>query len=324
MKILIIKPSSFGDIIQANPVLPALLQNYPKARIYWLVFKAWEETLDLFPDIAGKIVWDKKAGIREYFRVISEVRKEKFDIVVDLQGLARTALIARMSGAHKVIGVPGMKEFSSILVKETFPQSAKINATKRNLETVRYLTGKTFDPVFNIKIPQASVNEARELLAKNGVQNKEEFIVFVPAARGAAKTWPAGYYYELAAKLQNKKIMVLGAEGDGKLLKNEKIIDLSGKTNIKVLAAILSLSKAVVGGDTGPLHLSAALGVPSVMIFGGSDVDETSPVSPVVKVISRRLPCSPCRGKPSCEDHQCLTGIKPEEVMSALDEILKS
>ena len=247
MKILIIKPSSFGDIIQANPVLPALKQTYPDAKIYWLVFKAWAKTLDMFPDVAGKIAWDRQAGIKEYFRVLSEVRKEKFDLVIDLQGLARTALIARFSNATEIVGVPGLKELSWFCITEAFPESARINATKRNLETVRYLTGKTFEPVFNIKVPQASVNEARELLAKNGVQNKEEFIVFIPAARGEAKTWPAGYYDELAAKIQNKKIVILGAEGDGKLLKNKKIIDLSGKTDIKTLAGVLSLSKAVVG-----------------------------------------------------------------------------
>ena len=326
MKILIIKPSSFGDIIQANPVAAALKAGYPDCEIKWLVFEAWEDAVDLFPDVDGKIVWDRKAGVKEYCRVLSAVRSEKFDIVIDLQGLARTAIIARFSKAAKVIGVPGLKEFSWFFIKEVFPESRELNAVLRNLETVRYLTGKRFEPVFRLSIPEASVKDARDLLAQNGIAHDEKLVVFIPGARGAAKTWPADHYDRLAQillKIHQVKIVALGAEGDGKYLFNHGIADLCGRTSIKMLAAIMGMAKAVIGGDTGPVHMAAAMGIPTMAIFGGSDISETAPVNGNVKLISKRLDCSPCRGRPSCKDYPCLTGIKPEEVMKTLEEILK-
>jgi len=325
MKILIIKPSSFGDIIQSNPVAAALKAVHPGAEIQWLVFKAWEETVDLFPDVAGKIVWDRKAGLKEYFRMIAAVRKEKFDVVIDLQGLARTSIIARLSGALKVISVPGTKEFGWLLVKEAFPESRKINAVLRNMETVRFLTGKTSAPVFNLKVPDSAVNEAKKTLEQNGIGRDDNFIVFIPGARGAAKTWPAEHYDRLAADILNTrkvKIAALGGERDCRLLRNPGIKDLCGRTSIKTLAAVLALSKAVIGGDTGPVHLAAALGVPVVAIFGGSDIEETAPHAGNVKLVSKRLDCSPCRGRPICNDYHCLTAISPEEVLTALNELL--
>ena len=326
MKILIIKPSSFGDIIQSAPVAAALSRSYPGVEIKWLVFKDWEEAIGLFPDVSGRIVWDRRAGISEYFRVISEVRKERFDAVIDLQGLMRTAVIARFSDATKVIGVPGMKELSWLFGQEVFPESRNMNAVKRNLETVRYLTGKTFEPVFNLRVPVSAIETARKMLEQNGIGQNDKMIAFVPRARGEAKTWPQGYYDELAAMIQKNnyvKIVALGAAGDGEKLNNPEIIDLTGRTSILTLAAVLSMSGAAVGGDTGPVHLAAALGVPTVAIFGGSDIGETAPINPGVTLISKHLECSPCRTRPSCKDYPCLTGIKPEEVFDAILKIWK-
>jgi len=259
MKILIIKPSSLGDIIQANPVISALKDSYPEAQISWLVFKAWEEVIDLFPGVSGKIVWDRKLGLKEYCRVIFEIQKGRFDIIIDLQGLARTAVIAKLSRGKNIVGVPGMKEFSWFLVKEPFPESSKINAARRNLESVRYLTGKNYEPVFDLRVPESSVEEADRMLEENGIGKDDRLVAFVPAARGRAKTWPPEYYDELAGMVINKykiKIAAFGARGDGRKLDNPEITDLTGRTSLTTLAASLKRCKAVIGGDTGPVHLA--------------------------------------------------------------------
>lgn len=325
MKILIIKPSSFGDIIQANPAAAALRKSYPDADIRWLVFRKWENVVSLFPGINGKVVWNRKGGLKEYVRVINEIRKEKYDLIIDLQGLARTGLIAGFSGAGKVIGVPGMKEFSWLLEKEAYPESKKLNAVLRNLETVRFLTGKKYDPFFDLRVPNEALDDARKILDQNGIGPGDKIITFIPGARGAAKTWPADHYDELAEavfKRYGAKIVALGTEGDGNKLSNPEIIDISGRTSIQMLAAILASSRAVIGGDTGPVHLAAALGSPVVAIFGGSDINETAPLGSKVRVVSKYMNCSPCRGKPVCKDIRCLTDIKPEEVLKKLNEIL--
>jgi len=159
MKILIIKPSSFGDIIQANPALTAFRELYPDAQISWLVFDVWADIIDFFPDLNKKIVWKKGGGINEYLRVIREVRKQNFDLVIDLQGLLRTALIAFLSGARRKLGVPGMKEMSWLLIKEVYPEKRALNAAYRSLEPLKLISGKTFEPKFNIRVDDVSGNE---------------------------------------------------------------------------------------------------------------------------------------------------------------------
>jgi ADP-heptose:LPS heptosyltransferase len=128
---------------------------------------------------------------------------------------------------------------------------------------------------------------------------------------------------ESILKLKNTKVVALGAKGDGNLLDNTRIIDITGCTSIKTLAAVITRCGVVIGGDTGPVHLASALGVPAVAIFGGSDINETAPVNGKIKLISKHLSCSPCRTRPSCRNYPCLTGIKPEEVYKTIEEILE-
>jgi heptosyltransferase-1 len=324
MRILIIKPSSFGDIIQANPTLNALAKHFPGAEISWVVFDTWSETLKLFKNIDEAIIWKKSGGVKELFRIVKEIRKRRFDAVIDLQGLFRTALLTRLSGAKKKIAVPGTREFGGLLVRVAFPKSRSLNATLRSLETVRYLTGKSDEPVFDLEVPQFDNKKFENVIGAddtNGVT-----IGLVPFARGVAKKWPMSHYKKLIGLLQTltvkPKILILGSEADFDMPEQEKIFNLCGKTGIVELAGLLKTCDVVVGGDTGPMHLAYALGVPVVMMFGGSDVAETSPVGKNVTVIRKNYPCSPCRTRPICSDYPCLSEIKPEEVFEKTKKIL--
>ncbi|MBN1823571.1 MAG: glycosyltransferase family 9 protein [Endomicrobiales bacterium] len=327
MKILIIKPSSFGDIVQSNPVLAALKQEFPGAAVHWLVFSAWQDLLDLFPGLDGRMVWDRNGGLKEYLRVIRRVRSEKYDLVIDLQGLARTALVAFFSGAKRKIGVPGMKELSWLIVREVFPESGKINAAARALETVRYLAGKKREPVFNLAVSGQAEEAAGRLLSESGIDGRSRIIALVPSARGRAKEWPLSYYEETARMLMKEftdaRIIALGSAGDAAKLSGFGALNFAGRTDIGLLAGILKRCAVVVGNDTGPVHLASALGVPVVAVFGGSDVSETAPVAEDAVVITKNYPCSPCRGKPKCSDYGCLADIKPAEVFGAVKGILK-
>jgi ADP-heptose:LPS heptosyltransferase len=304
MKILIIKPSSFGDIIQALPCANALKQAYPGSNISWVVFKNWEAVTKLCSDIDEIISWDRRRGIRGFFNVLKSIRRTEYDIIIDLQGLLRSALLARFAKAKIKIGVPGMKECSNILIKEVYPEKVNINATLRNLETIRFLTGKSFQPKVNININVGSI------LNKNGVS--KDFIAFVPFARGKGKNWSIDNYHKLIGLIKNKfadmQIVVLGAKLDFGEIQSSEVIDLCGKTSIEELAGILSKSKAVVGADTGPMHLSALLNVPSIFIFGHSDINETAP----------------CLGRFSLlinkENKDNINAIKPETVFLEIEK----
>ncbi|HHT9130224.1 MAG TPA: lipopolysaccharide heptosyltransferase II [Candidatus Brocadiaceae bacterium] len=327
MNVLIVKPSSFGDIVQANPTLVALKKFYPDCNVSWLVFDMWKDVLSLFPDLDRVIIWRKRGGIKEFIHVVHLLRKEKYDLVIDLQGLARSALLTFISGAKKKIGVPGMKEFGWWFIREVFPESRSMNAVNRSLETVRYLTGKKIEPAFNLSVPPSAEREASDIIKSLGVSNSETTIGIVPFARGLSKQWPIEYYRQLIdlIVLHNNRvnILILGSKDNVGIIEHPNAIDLCGRTSLTQLAAVFKMCKVVIGSDTGPVHLAAALNVPVVVLFGGSDVRETAPVTDHATIITKNFPCSPCRSRPTCNDYPCLKEIKPQEVFEALNQVLK-
>jgi ADP-heptose:LPS heptosyltransferase len=309
MKILIIKPSSFGDIVHALPCANALKQVYQNCKISWVVFKNWEHIPKLCSDVDEIITWERKRGVKGFLEVLNSIRRTKYDVILDLQGLLRSAFLAKFAKAKIKIGVPGMKEFSNLLIKEVCPEKANTNATLRNLEVVKSLTGKTFQPKVNIKI-DIDVNN---ILNNNGIL--KDFIAFVPFARGKGKNWSVNNYHKLISLIRNKfaniQIVVLGLKSDFGKLQSNQITDLCGKTSTEELAGILSKSKVVVGADTGPMHLAAILNVPAVFIFGCSDINETAPYLGKFSLLINK------------ENKDNIDDIKPETVFGEIEKWIK-
>jgi ADP-heptose:LPS heptosyltransferase len=346
MEILIIKPSSFGDIVQALPCANALKQYYSGCRISWVVFSNWESVLKICSDVDEIIVWDRKKNLRGFFETLKQTRRIKYDLIIDLQGLFRSAFLAKLSSAKIKIGVPKMKEFGNFLVRQVYSENKLMNATLRNLETVRFLTGKTFNPKVNLKLSSVSKRKAEHILKKevhkfcnskknnsmledlddqmigfccNKIQQKvlksfENFISLLPFARGKGKDWSISNYHkliDLIVKEYGMRIVVLGAvESFGKI-QSSKIVDLCGKTTIEELASILSKSKIAIGADTGPMHLASVLQIPSVFIFGASNVNETAPCIGQFSLILNK------------DNPKNINDIKPETVFAEIKKWVK-
>ncbi|MDR1259849.1 MAG: glycosyltransferase family 9 protein [Endomicrobium sp.] len=276
MKILIIKPSSFGDIVQALPCANAFKKVYNRCEISWVVFNVWYSIIKICKDVDKIIMWDREGGLKGFFDVLRKINKIEYDLVVDLQGLFRSALLAKFTRAKLKLGVHGMKELSRFLIKEIHSENIMMNATFRNLEPVYFLTGKKFFPEVNIEI---NTMNSDKILRDNGVFGK--FISFVPFARGKGKNWSIFNYNELADLIKKEyfdtQVVILGTMKDFGKINSDKIVDLCGKTKIEDLAGILMRSKVSIGSDTGPMHLSSILQTPSIFIFGNSDINKTVP-----------------------------------------------
>ncbi len=319
MKILIIKPSSFGDIIQANPVLQALKTQWPDCRIDWLVFKQWKEAVEIFPNVHTAKVWDRSGGIESFFKILKDCKKENYDLVIDLQGLLRTALFAKFLKAPKKIGVSGMKEFSWLFLKEPYKKDPEMNAVLRNLKTVTYLTGKQYVPEFKINTDRES-----GIFDKLKITDTDKTVAFIPFARGKSKTWNRQHYLKLAEMIKsyNEKIniVIFGSVKDYGKIKSNSIMDLCGRTDIAELANLLKKCTCVIGADTGAMHLANAVGAKSVFIFGGSDIKETAPYGPNGFTLTANLECSPCRGRCRYKEERCLEEIKPRAVFDKIKQ----
>lgn len=323
MKILIVKPSSFGDIIQANPILQAIKSKWKDSLIDWLVFTQWKQVVELFPNINSIKCWDRKGGLKAFFETLKECNKENYDLVIDLQGLLRTAMFCKLLKAKQKIGVSGMKELSWLFIKEPYKRNKNENAVIRNLNSLSYITKEKYEPCFDVKVDTISYN----ILYKYGIEKDDKVVAFIPFSRGKTKTWQTNNYVVLANMLKdfnkNIKIIILGSQTDYGKIKSNNIIDLCGKTNIKELAEILSICEIAVGADTGAMHLANAIGIKNIFIFGGSDIKETAPYGKNSKVISANLSCSPCRGKCKFNKEKCLEQIKPNDVFEDIKEWIK-
>ena len=323
MKILIVKPSSFGDIIQANPILQAVKSKWKDSSVDWLVFTQWKQVVELFPNVNNIKCWDRKGGIKAFFETLKECNKENYDLVIDLQGLLRTAIFCKLLKAKQKVGVSGMKELSWLLIKEPYKRNKNENAVIRNLNSLSYITKEKYEPSFNIKIDTVPYN----ILYEHDIKKDDKLVAFVPFSRGKTKTWNSDNYIALADMVKSFdkdiKIIILGSQADYGKIKSGNIIDLCGKTNIKELAGILSVCEIAVGADTGAMHLANAIGIKNLFIFGGSDIKETSPYGNNSKVISANLSCSPCRGKCKFDKEKCLEQIKPNTVFESVKEWIK-
>lgn len=323
MKILIVKPSSFGDIIQANPILQAIKSKWKDSSVDWLVFTQWKQVVKLFPNVTSIKCWDRKGGLKAFFETLKDCKKENYDLVIDLQGLLRSAIFCKLLNAKQKIGVSGMKELSWLFIKEPYKRNKNENAVIRNLNSLSYITKEQYTPTFNISVNVVPY----DILKEFNIESNDKIVAFVPFSRGKTKTWNSDNYITLAnmikAENKNVKIVVLGSHQDYGKIKSSNIIDLCGKTDIEQLAGILSICEFAIGADTGAMHLANAIGIKNAFIFGGSDIKETAPYGNNSKIISLNLSCSPCRGKCKFDKENCLQDIKPNKVFESVKQWIK-
>jgi lipopolysaccharide heptosyltransferase I len=330
MRILIIKPSSLGDIIHSLPVLVALRKLYPDGYISWLVFDKFSEILSNNGLLNDIIVWKRRSTLLELIQLEKKIRSAKYDITIDLQGLARTALVALFSGAGKRIGVPGMKELSWLFTKETGKFDAGEHAVDRNLRVIKYLTENNNMDLsefkqFPITVPANDLQYVKTLLSKNP---GNKYIGILPAAGIPQKMWPLKNFAKLCDLIaENLKCtsVFMGSAADTKitaeiirLMKTKSYVDISGKTTLIQLAGALSLCSLVTGNDTGPLHIAAAMGIKVIGFYGPSNPNQLKPYSEKSHVFYKNNNCSPCGINPGCKNNVCLSSITVDEAFNCI------
>ena len=342
-EVLIIKMSSLGDIVHALPVAHSLKAGL-KAKVSWVVNSSYAEILKHSPDVDEIIRFHKERPLISLPRFLIELLKSRYDLVIDLMGLFKSGLIARLARGRRLIGPSYTREFSHIFYPE-FPGSAvhsplgriggprrRIHAVDENLEVIRHL-GLEERRSFNLIFPP------RPLPAAEG----RRVVVLVPEARWPTKRWPYENFLRLGEMLAGRDILTLlvgssPPSSEARRLEAGKaggvqppslpasqpryVIDLRGKTGLEELGAILKRADLVIGADTGPVHLASALGTKVIALMGPTDPMRTGPYGEGHRVMRRELPCSPCYLR-SCPDNICLKGITPEEVLGEALKVLE-
>lgn len=336
MKILILKPSSLGDVVQALPVLRLLKLHFPKSEIYWWINSGLAPLLENDPDLAGIFPFERKrlsSLLRwpEMLTSIFAMRRLKFDLVIDLQGLARSGAFAWLANGDLTVGVADPREGAPGFYDIAVPRASyETHAVDWYLAILKSL---------GVPVHQNFIWLPPRLLPKAVVENiagiGSQWIVINPGARWLNKRWPAEYFAELVKRLaaQNPKhsFVILGGNEDqelGKIIAQsepDRCLDLTGKTSLLEMIEWIRLSDFIVTNDTGPMHIAAALGKPVVAMFGPTEPRRTGPYGQIEKILRIQLPCSPCL-KSVCTYHkpmECLRAITPADVESEIHRRFK-
>lgn len=346
-RILIIKPSSLGDVVHALPFLSSLRHRYPDRYIAWLVEEEAAELLLGHPlldrvIVSGRKRWGREirtrsrgsAALREIVALIAEIREDRYDLVVDLQGLLKSALMVICAGARFRVGLAGGREGSGRALTHVVPlPPGPLHAVDRYLEAARFLGADPLSKAFVFPSRPDDRARAEALLAEAGVGPTTPVIAFNPQARWPTKLWGEEQFAQVGEALARRhgaKIVVIGSSSDLQAARrlashmNPPPFVAAGRTDLKVLIALLKRIDLLVTVDSGPMHLAAAIGTPLVALFGPTDPRLVGPYGGSGVVHRVPLPCSPC-SKRRCvieTDRLCMHSISVEEVVDAASTFL--
>ena len=343
MKILILKPSSLGDVIQALPVLRLLKLHYPHAEIFWWIDSALAPLLEGDPDLAGIVRferkrWGKPRHWPEMLRSLRWLRAQHFDLVIDLQCLARSGAFAWLTRGTFLAGLDEVREgargFYDLAVPRKDFHTHAVDWYLSVLPPLGVPVHKNFQWLPERPAAAAAVNRKWfEDNSKRKTQNAK-LILLQPGARWKNKRWPAKHFAELVRALAEKfpegQFAILGDHGDqplGEIICQAapgRCLNLCGATSLPEMIEWVRRCDLMITNDTGPMHVAAALNKPLVALFGPTEPRRTGPYGQLENVLRLDLPCSPCL-KANCtyeKTDECLRALPPAPVGERAQQLL--
>jgi heptosyltransferase-1 len=350
LKILILKPSSLGDVIQALPVLRLLKLHFRDAEIFWWIDSALAPLLEGDPDLAGIVRFERKrwASPRHWPEMLSSIRwmrGQRFDLVIDLQCLARSGAFAWLANGNFLAGLDEVREgargFYDLAARRKNFHTHAVDWYLSVLPPLGVPVHNNF--VWLPERPQMATAVKRNWPAvftsvPRSALRTPHLIALQPGARWQTKRWPAENFAGLvrltAKNFPAARFAILGDAGDKPL--GERIVsgagfqpassrgqdaratifNLCGETSLPEMVECLRFCDLLVTNDTGPMHAAAALGKPLVALFGPTEPRRTGPYGQLENVLRVELPCSPCF-KSHCvwkNPNECLNAISPAMV----------
>jgi len=290
-RILIVRLSAIGDVLHGMPVLCALREAVPQAYIAWVVEGVSAQLLKHHPALDELITVPRKwlKSPKTVLSLRKKLRSLNFDVAIDMQGLTKSAVAARLSGARVRIGYGGVdgRELSMWL-NNKLVEPTGTHVIDRNLELLRPLGINSPAVQYRLEDTSDDLATAQRMLAE--LRLAERFAVINPGAGWPSKVWPAARYGEVARFLGERhgvKSLVVWAGDQEKAWANEIVAGSAGygvlapKTSLRELAALSRKAIMFVGSDTGPLHLAVAVGTPSVGMFGPMPAERNGPYGPL-------------------------------------------
>jgi len=362
MKILIVKLSAFGDIIHALPALKDIQAHAEVSEVHWLVDQRYGFVTDILPAnvVVHQVALKGEQPIRSAWHMIRKLRRFNFDAVIDLQGLIKSALLARACGSPVFAFDPQfLREKASMIITKNIsfhPQDTHVVQQYRRIASAPFSTtlhkpadAIPYSPPL-IDIQHSRCKPAKQLLQKLGLES-QEYIILHSAGGWQTKQLPEQTWLTIAHSLCDNNILPVFSWGNPtEEIQAKKLAQLSNgyalpeRLNMSALVTLIQEAKAVVGADTGLLHLTAALNRPTITFWGpsaswnsapfmvkGTEVAQTESdhsepgqtnTNKGVKHwhIESNPACGPCF-KRTCKQFICMDAIKPESITRILHEL---
>jgi len=323
MNMLVVRLGALGDIVHAIPAVAAIRKAFPESRIDWLVDRRHRDIVDLVTVVDRVIAVDSNslAGWSEAVRLL---RQTRYTTAIDLQGLLKSAIFARASGAERVIGfsIYHLREKTARPFYSTTEDVGHEHIIVRNLRLLRAMAVDSTTIEFPLRVPDSdALSDLRARIAAD-----RPFALINPGAAWPNKRWAPERFGALASFIRdecNMTPVVLWGPGEEALV--AAVVTASSgaavqapATTVRDLVALARASSLFVSGDTGPLHVAAAVGTPIVALFGPTDAARNGPFAAADVSVSRYDSCR-CHYERRChEPTMCLADISIAEACAAV------
>ena len=339
---LIVRLSAIGDVVMASPLVGALRARYPDSRITWLVQPECRDLLSANPQIDEVVVWARGRWreacrtfhwltlLREILSLRATLRRLQIDTAIDAQGLLKSGLLTRLSGAPTRIGL-GSREGSALLMTQLVEKPVgdrHIGSEYRHLASTLGLDTSEF----RMRVALTDEDRAAAAATRSRLGLSAGYAVFCPFTTRPQKHWRTERWPALATELRTRlglRSIVLGGPADASRAEamaaaaGTELNSLAGATSLREAAALIEGADLLVGVDTGLTHMGSAFGIPTVALFG-STCPYLDAGRPRTVVIYKALPCSPCKRHPTCGGaFTCMSDITVEEIVTTAGELCR-
>jgi len=334
--ILIVRSAYIGDVVMSLPILKPLKKRFPQARITFLASESARPVLENNPFIDDIITyspfWFYPTPKRAYFSFMKQMRRKRFDIVIEARGDIRDLLLLvfPLKATHRISHDVGGGGF---LLSHIVPSKGRNHRVDYHLEIARFLGCDESDAVeWGMYLSDDEREQCSALLARHTLA--DSFIAVHPGSRVPLKAWPedrCARLYDLLITAYNSPLVIFGAEGDraviGRIVAamKQRPIVMAGSLGLREFAALVSRADIFICNDSAPMHIAAALKVPTVALFGPSKSKETGPYGTNMRVVEKDFPCRFCCDETTCSHktyHSCMLAIEPDDVFAVCNDLV--
>lgn len=327
-KILLIRLSSLGDIVLTTPAIRAIRAHFPNAYIAMLVAKQSADVLRQNPNLNEIIQFDRSARDKdtgEMLRILRILRQRKFALTFDFQRKFRTELLMYLSGASERVG-------KGILCTIRVPEQGNKHATEHYFDLLHAAGIPAEDRELEMFLSKSERADAFYAFEGAGVTELQLKVGLFPGAGWKLREWMPERFASIGDRLVqhfNAQVLIFGGPKDVELvttvcnLMNEPAIPFAGTLQIRQLAACIEKCDLFLTNDTGPMHIAAAVGTPTLALFGPGNHIRFQPLGDAHTIIRHDVPCSPCKQfTDKCKDNICMKQITVDEVWDSISKIL--